>query len=1039
MPSSHPKDTGFKLPDFTVISASAGSGKTHTLTLRYLQLVLSDKIPGNRLRNILAMTFTNNAAREMKQRILEYLKRLSMGDRSLIDQLLQLLGMNEEELQPKATALIDDILNNYSDFNVRTIDSFLSRLFRASALEYGFSPAVEIVLDSSAILRKAFEIFVRELSLNPHKRQVLDRLVEILLDNQPGNARYLWNPFSELSDEVLGLHVSLANKKGEVVPENGFLAEKKRLKQEILSEFKRLVGLARQSSLTVSRPFEDVIEAARSDDVDDLIRRKTLFKTPVNKPSGKDSRPLYDQWVGQFAAVQERLRSLANSYLVASARTYYLPYVEAYQYFREGIESVMRQEGRMTIADVTKHLAATIDRELVPEIYFFLGEQINHYLVDEFQDTSPLQWGVIRPLAEETLSKQGSLFLVGDTKQSIYTFRGADWQIMRRLMTGEDGFPSAPVTVKPLPMNYRSAGRIVEFSREVFHRCVPSVVTGDAKNLSGLASYEQDVRPDLISRGYVEVCPIEGDGDQSLRKAKLLEILADCRERGFSYGDITILTPKNKDVIAVSAWLNAQSPGIPFISHSSLDIRGRKITGELIAFLRFLDSPVDNLSFVTFLLGDVCARLFDHKQLGVQGDELRTFLFESRNERDSALYRSFRDRFPKVWEVVFEDLFNRVGYLPLYDLVSELYKSFALFQLIPHEEGALTKLLEVIKQFEDRGQNNLKDFLEFSEDESEDSDWSIPARRRADAVSIMTIHKAKGLENRVVVVLLEDSTPRHENLFVEEAKAGLHLLRIRKDAAEADETLAKLYAEGQTGREVDDLNKLYVALTRAEEEMYVISVKGERADRPSAFLPTNGYDPQPKPDVLRREQLHEDTAALTHPHEHASLQPVSAEKIGIDERARGEFIHAVLSHIEFLDDDIAAQVGALTTKVGTEIRAHLDAGRVGSRLVAFLGRPDVAEFFRPSGQRNVLNEHEFAMANGRLFRMDRVLVDAGVVTVIDYKTGDEREEYTEQVQTYMGILRDCYPHRAIRGVLAYVDRNVLREVVPGVLSRPTSP
>ena len=1027
MQSNLPKHDVLTFPDFTLVSASAGSGKTHTLTHRYLQFILSKQIPDNKLRNILAITFTNNAAREMKQRILENLKKASMGDPEVLSQLCASLSEEESEVKRRANAMVDYILDHYSEFQVQTIDSFLSRIFRASALEFGFSPSVEILIDSSTLLVQSFEKFSQELALNPARRSILDRLVELLLANQQADTTYLWNPFSKLSEEVRGLYNKLAQQKADLAPPEQFIERKRELQTTILKTYHELHSLVVLSKEEMLKHFESLDELANRNDVEGLIDRKSLYTLPIKKSNLGQSD--LNRWATAFEPLQTNLRSLANEYMLVGAHGYYHAYTEALRYFRGVIGEVMKEQERITIGDVNRFLASTISTEIVPEIYYYLGERIRHYLIDEFQDTSPLQWDVFRPLAEEALSGAGSLFIVGDTKQSIYSFRGADWQIMRRLMTGEERFLSAPVHTDMLPTNFRSFERIVKFNEEVFHTIVPSVVTNGAQHLSGLDDYIQHVKPAFRGKGYAEVVMFEEDADRSRRKEKVLEILADCSSRGYSYNDITILTAKNSDVVDVSGWLNQRS--IPFISHSNLDIRGRKVTGELIALLRFLDSPVDDLSLMTFVLGDIFRMRLSQWTSPVTREDLQTFIFNARRgiHREGTLYRAFQDRFPELWHVYFEELFNRVGYLPLYDLVSELYKAFDLFALLPNDEASLVKFLEVIKDFEKDGQNSLKDFLVFAEEENDDADWNIPVPQRTDAVSVMTIHKAKGLGNRVVIVLLQDSLPHPENLFIQEDEDGLHLLRITSKSSEIDPELHRLYSERQIRRAVDDLNKLYVAFTRAKEELYIISVKAARGDEPSKFLPSTGVEPGPKPNVEPQAPQTEHYISAEHITNRAALQPVSVESIGLYERKRGEFIHAILAKMEFVGKNLAEQLHRVVLETQAESREALDGPNAEQLLIGFFQIQEIRDHFLHKEGRKILNEQEFARPDGRLFRMDRLVVDPERVVVIDFKTGTEDPEYGEQVKGYMEILHEVYPHRAILGFLAYVDRAIIREVI----------
>ncbi len=340
----------------------------------------------------------------------------------------------------------------------------------------------------------------------------------------------------------------------------------------------------------------------------------------------------------------------------------------------------------------------------------------------------------------------------------------------------------------------------------------------------------------------------------------------------------------------------------------------------------------------------------------------------------------------------------------------------------------MAKFLEVIKDFEEEGQNSLKDFLAFAGEESEDSDWNIPVPQGTNAVPVMTVHKAKGLGNRVVIVLLEDSAPRHDSLFIQESDDGLRLLRITANAAEVDAGLGRLYAERQIGRAVDDLNKLYVAFTRAKEELYILSVKSKPREEPSKFLPVNGYGPGNKPKVQKEQPTSELVVRAGHLSARATLQPVAAESIGLYERRRGEFIHAVLAKLEFLEKDPGAQIHRAAIEVRAEMQEQIETETVEQLLNAFLKKDDVREFFSNQPGRSILNEQEFARPDGRLFRMDRIVADKDIVTVIDYKTGAENPEYGEQVGGYLNILADFYKGRTVRGVLAYVDRGIVREV-----------
>ena len=340
--------------------------------------------------------------------------------------------------------------------------------------------------------------------------------------------------------------------------------------------------------------------------------------------------------------------------------------------------------------------------------------------------------------------------------------------------------------------------------------------------------------------------------------------------------------------------------------------------------------------------------------------------------------------------------------------LSEIYKQFRLFEIAPEEEGALAKLLEVMKIFEETGQNNLKDFLVFADDETEDAEWNIALPHGADAVSVMTIHKAKGLDNRVVIVLLVDSKSRSDNLFVDENADGVRLVHITKVNAKYDKSLQELYDKNRLERTVDDLNKLYVAFTRAKEEMYVISVKTENAVEPSKFLPSSGYESSEKPDVVKQKQSIEPVVHMYHSSVRVPISSIASEKLALYERRRGDAIHDVLSQVEFSDANIEKLIASSINETAGSWIQPADEARMKSTILEFLRLPEIAPFFAHVKGRVIMNEQEFVSPDGRLYRMDRIVVDADSVTVLDFKTGDDKDTYTDQVRGYVNILNNFF-------------------------------
>ncbi len=1026
-----PRHSAFETPTdifpvVTVVAASAGAGKTYALTHRYVQILLSRTIRRNSLQNVLAITFTNNAAAEMKQRILTLLKLASLGDEKTMRELKGIVLQDEAELRVNATRLIDEIFDNYSDFQVKTIDSFMAAVFKSSSLEYGYHPDFEILLDSNNIFDYAFDLFSREVKENSPQALVLEKLIDLISENKKTDSNFLWDPYKNIAAEVKRIYTLIVS---QTKPLNTTdeTAEMSSLKTEIKAEAMKLEALIKKSSLSTNHNFAGDLQLIHAGNMHSVMGRK-LRTSPVNKPKGKAEAAAYEKWIEEVEGEHTKLNGLLREYILCYAKNYFVPYIDAYGMLQATIGRVKRQFGQIFIDDVNKTLAEHLDAEAVPEIYFKIGETIYHYLIDEFQDTSRLQWKNLRPLIEESLSKEGSLFVVGDTKQSIYGFRDADWRIMRRL-TETAVFPSAFHEVKKLEMNYRSYEKIVDFNKKIFHEIIPAEGYAEETAASGLSTFEQKVKPEHQGKGYVEVALFPEEEDVTSEKARVIEIVQECHSRGYRYNEIAILTPNNNNVIEASGWLNEN--GIPFISHSTLDVRRRKSAGEFIALLRFLDSPVDDLSFSVFVLGDIFGRLCQRNHHPVSQARIARSIFEERTQRRRPLYAAFREQFKSLWDEYFEHLFNVVGYLPLYDLLSESYKIFDVFRISPTEEAALVKLLEVVKTFEREGSNTVKDFLEFSDDESINEVWKIDVPKNIDALQVMTVHKAKGIEFPVVIVILHDQPLRGSGTVLEEDENSVWLLKVNKQMGENVDILGAILEREKFKDAVDALNKLYVAFTRAEKEMYVVGVYKKERKEPTRFLPEYGYEPSAKPDVHAAAVESENVFESFHHTARKALGVHTYESIGMQETKRGDFVHRIFSYIDYAAADLDAQIDAILERVQSEMRFDFPHDKIKSTVAEFLSHVSIHAHFVHKEGRTVLREQELTNRHGALYRADRVIIDGDRVTVMDFKTGsDEKEnEYIQQVSDYMSMLKEIYPEKKIDGLIAYIDLKKTRSIM----------
>ena len=1019
------QDSTLRLPRVTVLKASAGSGKTYRLTQRYVQFLLSDKIPRNELRNLMAITFSNNASGEMRRDVLEWLKLLCLKDAERLREMTEVTSGGAEHLSRKAGELIENILSRFSEFQVRTIDSFMSSVFRASAIDFGFGPDFEVVLDAQPLVDYAWNLFLREAPAGSGNAKLLDQTIESILDFKASSGTYPWDPSTPLLAEIRKVEEKLSNMdETPIVEDPGpFLKDAER---RITAAFESVERLVERSGLEPhgNSTFQSRLGSVRAGRFSDLLSG-SMRNGPVKKPAKGDAAAtgIYER----IEAAWHEAGAAVDVYAGTWARAFYMPFLRLHGELSASLEKVKRSQGRIFIGDIGRRLGDYLVDDVVPDVYFNIGERIWHYLVDEFQDTSPLQWRTLFPLVENSLAMEGSLFIVGDTKQAIYGFRQADYTIMRALEAASP-FASAPRDVHELSTNWRSRPRVVDFAAQVFRaRAASDAKYREAARRSGLDDWHQ-AATETGGAGYVEVEILARDDENPPEREKLQAVMKDLQARGYAWGDIALLAQRNADVVRATSWLN--DVGVPFISFSSLDVRTRTVAGEMLALLAFLDSPPDDLAFATFVLGRIFARTLRAFQDGPDAEAVRNLLYINRTQRP--LYKAFQRAFPDLWKACFAGLFRSAGYLPLYDLVSEACVRFDVFSLVGDEEATLAKLLEVVKEFEGSGANSLREFLGSAEEAGTDSaaKWAIDVPRSAPSVNAMTIHKAKGLGFPVVVVLLYgESSHRFEYSVLRDGDEH-RLVKITQDLARRDPALRELYDEETMKADVDRLNRLYVALTRAKREMYVIGVKGQRDTYPFDLLSVEAFAPsrekgRPEAATGPRER----TAELSH---ESKPVPVAfgGGRLGRDERRRGELAHRMLELTLQAGPDLEARLGSAGERAAREARSDAaEARALVPGLVRVLGTPEIADCFTPRAGRAILTEQELCDSDGRLVRMDRIVVDAGKVTVIDFKTGaEDPAPHEAQVRDYMRILSEVYPRKKIDALLAYVDLGTVRRI-----------
>ena len=846
----------------------------------------------------------------------------------------------------------------------------MTTVFKASAIDFGYNPDFEVLMNVDSLMGYSFELFLRNAREGTAEAAFLGDIVDILLEQKKAGESYLWDPSAALLDEIKKIYRKLSSwgKQPEI---EDYSKDLKRIKEEISCSIENIEKEIEGSGLKKhgNSSYRTILPLVRGNNLPDLIG-KGFTNPPVCKPPKGNIRDQssYDRILILWGNVEELIRQ----FTIIFVRSRCAPYIKAYQSFSKTVETIKRQQGKVFIEDINMHLAEYLDSAIVPDVYFRIGETIFHFLIDEFQDTSPIQWRNLFPLIENSLSQGGSLFTVGDTKQAIYGFRNADYAIMKGLERNNP-FPSAEHIVRELSTNYRSKKRILEFNERVFkENLVRNDEYGEAGKRSGLTEYIQKPKEGEKEDGYVAVSLLERNNDEPFERVKIQELIEELRKRGYDYKDIAVLTQTNEDAVNATTWLNEKD--IPFISYSSLDVRRRKITGEIVALMNFLDAPTDDLSFGTFILGDVFTKAVSKEYPGIDSGRLREFCFAQRG--NPPLYKAFQETFCGLWERYFEGLFRAVGFLPVYDLVTEIFAVFRVFDTISEEEAALVKILEVVKDFEGGGFNSIKDFLSTALDDDSGEEWEMAVPTNTNAVQVMTIHKAKGLGFPVVIVLLYEVRNRGFEYIIEEMGSTVCLLKINKSAAACDEGLQNLYDQERMKEMVNRLNSLYVGFTRPERELYVVGVKSRDTAYPFVLLPSDEFFPSAATQKAVEKTSIASVALTSCPLLHRNQQfefPASAEEfMAIGEKRRGEFIHRVLFYIDYLRDGSKTEIKEIIRRAREDTGSDYPEEETEALVMAVTRNRELAGYFREVPGRKIRKEQEYSDGSGRLFRMDRV-------------------------------------------------------------------
>ncbi len=995
------------LRQLVFLEASAGTGKTYQLAKRFLTLLLGKRFPHVSAKEILAVTFTNKAAGEMRERIISWLKEAALGRKERLKEISKWTGLPPQEVKKRAEEAVEEILRDFSLFRVGTIDSFIRKIALAGAYDLGLPPRFDIVSSGQEYHQLALdEVLFRDLPLA--EEFVRDYVREF---GGWGIRRSIYKRIKDLQEKRLIYGLDFQR----ISPE--FLQEKK---GELVALARRLLELLDGMLKTGARDaLEGIMEGKfdsrhlkseyfKKETIEEIVLKKHLSSLPPEAPN---------LW-RKFRKTLGEYLYFWGVYLYSSERIFSL-----YEKFSAYLEEIKNRENIIFLEELNEIVHRRLKELNIPRIILNLAGEISHFLFDEFQDTVPLQWENLGLLIAEAFSSgPASLFVVGDRKQSIYRFRGGDPTLMDRegISQGFNLMEEEIAQASPLKYNRRSREKILEFVRNFFN---PGTLEEFLKSLpknsqvsprsikflkevyTGVGSSHEVPPKEEENRagGYVEVRVIEGEDKEEIKEKVGKELIALVREilERFSPEDIMILVRKRDQAKMISGWFSGE--GIPFVSQSSLSIRENPAVSQVVSLMKFLDSPLDDVAFVNFILGDVFLKSIRNRK------EILSFLEEARKgTRTSPLYVLFRERFHQIWKEKFEELFSRAsGFLPPYDLAVKIAETFEI-----EADTFMLKFFEVLWEREASGKNSLKDFLSYWE-EADEEELAIEMPD-VNAVRIMTIHKAKGLESPVIILPFAQLKIRAEET-VDREKG--YYLKLRKTEMKH----LPVYIQEEKLALLDEVNNLYVGFTRAKDELYVL-VPSYRGNLLSKFPFGRVFG-----DGSWRlgEKLSERKSESAKPHTFSSsfslkwMDRIREDSLGQEvsfageeARRRGEAIHRALEMIGEKVPSPRELMEILKREGMEEIFPLVD------RMLK--ENPDLfgEEVFR---------EKEIVDREGRTYRMDRLVID-DEIRVFEFKTGDPEPQHREQLKNYLRLVKEAIPEKPVKGILLYLGTGRREEI-----------
>lgn len=1091
-----------------LFSASAGSGKTFTLTLEYIKLALREEDKRGYFRRILAVTFTIKAAEEMRTRIIDFLHRMSnpksASDYEILDLVFsdfQKEGINltQADLSNRALVALQQILQDYGLFSVMTIDSFVQRLSSTFIEELNLPSQFEVILDSNGLMDQLIDQLLEK--VNRLGDPVLTDLLIDFAKNEVTEGRS-WNLLRTNLHQFL--RISLDESFHHIKPHldvfsmNDFVTIENQIKTQIGQIEESLLKLA-SDFLSYINPLQfpdDYFSGGRFSSVH-YFRKLYKNKKPsefvftslkksiesnqwaaskIDKKSAAEINDLADslQEIGRSFVDLYEANYHRNQLLLWIARD--IKKIALLASISEELLDYQNENAAVSISEFSKRLYQVIANDPVPFIYEKLGDRYTHILIDEFQDTSMLQWQNFMPLLENSISLGHQNLLVGDAKQSIYKFRGGEVGLIASLTQSDKSIIQSKLNPgsfdderfdylldsienQNLAYNYRSAEEIVIFNNSFF------TWISEQEIYTNQSEYIKPIYGQFLTQ-IPRVSPEKFTGSVDLtvlRKPKIDVESKDLEQRwmlthvinqieenirlGFTYVDIAILTRKNKHARYLA--LQLKEKGYPVISSDSLLIHYSNLVNIIIALLRFKSNPQNE-----FLALELIFQIVELKNELLTPEQIDEF---KSNRRDTSTLLEHVLNFID-WPIPAKELDDL-------SLIQTIYAVINRFDLFNQQEGTeyVFKLLDVVQEFIVTKSDDLNEFLTYYD--LNKSSITISSPEGIDAITITSIHKSKGLEYSVVIIPFANWTHQanYERIWydlsdlpIAEIEFNEHKLAYTYGRVAAKEIANEPSLVNQSMQErhsifLDSLNMMYVAFTRAKQRLHILTTLPDEDSAPKTkqvyreslaevlvqFAEQNATKKEILPEYLQHEYTEiSDYYLLSN-----SLNARYVSKNLNHQADRNIELHATLFEspefrISTNSSDLYTQSktkrsqGEYLHQILAQIRGvkfwmdhqstifgHLD-DMIRSLVNQVINDPSLGQLF--IDEELVFVERDILCPDGLIFRPDRVIIKSGKSVIIDFKTGKRKDEHLDQIAQYKLLLTQL-GHEVAPGILLYLD------------------